>query len=123
MNMELINLIQDFISTCKIYGRIIISERFIDTSRKTIRPSIMGGVAGGEKYIVNNGFFFFLVFFFFFFLFLSFLSFLSFLFKKIDIFSISSLPLPLLPLPSLSSPSLKSPFFSFSSFQICSGYK
>mmetsp|Transcript_5907 Transcript_5907/g.7764 ORF Transcript_5907/g.7764 Transcript_5907/m.7764 type:complete len:1006 (-) Transcript_5907:86-3103(-) len=54
MNMELINLIQDFISTCKIYGRIIISERFIDTSRKTIRPSIMGGVAGGEKYIVNN---------------------------------------------------------------------
>ena len=55
--MELINLIQDFISTCKTYGKIIISERYIQTSKKTIQPSIMGGAAGGEKYIVNNGLF------------------------------------------------------------------
>ena len=53
--MELINLIQDFISTCKTYGKIIIAERYIQTSKKTIQPSIMGGAAGGEKYIVNNG--------------------------------------------------------------------
>ncbi len=58
MNMELINLIQDFITTCKTYGKIIIAERYLEKKRKTILPTGMGGAAGGEKYIVNNGNFF-----------------------------------------------------------------
>jgi len=48
----LIELAQDFVYTAKTYGRIIISERFVE--HKTIKPVGMGGQAGGEKYIVQN---------------------------------------------------------------------
>ncbi|KAL6079943.1 Clu domain-containing protein [Balamuthia mandrillaris] len=34
----------------EVYGRIIISERFLPYDDKTIKPLSMGGVAGGEKY-------------------------------------------------------------------------
>ncbi|MDP2437086.1 MAG: hypothetical protein Q8P67_15165, partial [archaeon] len=67
---ELLTLSHDFINTAKIYGRIIISERFLPVrplsetetgtgkgclaQYKTINPIIMGGVCGGEKYIVSN---------------------------------------------------------------------
>ena len=50
-----IDLKSDFVSSSKTYGRIIISERYVPLDKKTIKPvSSIGGVAGGEKYIVNN---------------------------------------------------------------------
>jgi len=51
-NTGLIELEQDFISTAKTYGKIIISERYLE--EKTIKPLSLGGMAGGEKYIVHN---------------------------------------------------------------------
>jgi len=49
---ELHALSQDFVTTATAYGRIIISERFL--TDKTIRPINIGGVAGGEKFLVHN---------------------------------------------------------------------
>lgn len=41
-----------------MYGRIIISERHLDVSRKTYAPITKGsGVAGGEKYTVHGIYF------------------------------------------------------------------
>jgi Regulator of G protein signaling domain len=54
VNAELMYLSQDFIETAKTYGRIIIMERFLEPSAKTIAPTSMGGMAGGEKYIVQK---------------------------------------------------------------------
>lgn len=68
---ELLILSRDFINAAKIYGRIIISERYlrvhngdIQTPRsmsnssmnmyKTINPIDLGGLCGGEKFIVSN---------------------------------------------------------------------
>ena len=51
---DLINLSQDFIYSSTSYGRIIISEAFLPNNEKTIKPSNVGGVAGGEKYVVGN---------------------------------------------------------------------
>lgn len=36
------------------YGKIIISEKALPVAQKTIKPSSVGGIAGGEKYIVNG---------------------------------------------------------------------
>jgi len=52
INMELLDLSQDFIHTAKTYGRIIIMERYLH--RKTIFPLDLGGTAGGDKYLVSN---------------------------------------------------------------------
>tara|TARA_R110002050_G_C8839155_1_gene505827 strand:- start:85 stop:732 length:648 start_codon:yes stop_codon:yes gene_type:complete len=68
LNVQLLELTQDFINSAKMYGRVIILERFLETGggvqspvhrpgqapQKTITPVHMGGVAGGDKYIVNN---------------------------------------------------------------------
>ena len=45
---------QDFIYSARAYGKIIISEAFLPDDQKTIRPSLVGGQAGGDKYIVHN---------------------------------------------------------------------
>lgn len=47
-------LATDFTTTAKQYGKIIVSELFLPTHMKTITPVTVGGVAGGEKYIVHN---------------------------------------------------------------------
>lgn len=36
------------------YGKIIISERYLPVTQKTIKPTSLGGIAGGEKYICQN---------------------------------------------------------------------
>mmetsp|Transcript_3506 Transcript_3506/g.5211 ORF Transcript_3506/g.5211 Transcript_3506/m.5211 type:complete len:164 (-) Transcript_3506:744-1235(-) len=53
-NVELLHLAQDFIGAAKTYGRIIISEVYLNESEKTIKPVNVGGQAGGEKYIVHG---------------------------------------------------------------------
>eukprot|EP01102_Stenamoeba_stenopodia_P007672 TRINITY_DN2166_c0_g4_i2.p1 TRINITY_DN2166_c0_g4~~TRINITY_DN2166_c0_g4_i2.p1 ORF type:complete len:974 (+),score=252.47 TRINITY_DN2166_c0_g4_i2:436-3357(+) len=51
-NMRFLDLVRDFIHAAKTYGRIIISERYLKS--KTIKPLQLGGLAGGEKYVVHN---------------------------------------------------------------------
>jgi hypothetical protein len=38
----------------RTFGRIIISELFLPTWKKTIKPTDMGGFAGGTKFVVRN---------------------------------------------------------------------
>ena len=45
---------QDFIHAAQTYGRIIISEVYLPVRKKTIKPLNLGGVAGGDKYVVHN---------------------------------------------------------------------
>ena len=47
---ELANLASDFVYCASTYGKIIISE--YSSQIKTINPSSVGGIAGGEKYMV-----------------------------------------------------------------------
>jgi Clustered mitochondria len=49
VNVQLLDLSQDFIYTAKTYGKIIISERYLPTSKKIIKPVDIGGHAGGTK--------------------------------------------------------------------------
>lgn len=52
---DLASLARDFTYSAKTYGRIIISEVFLPPEERTIKPvSSMGGIAGGEKFIVNS---------------------------------------------------------------------
>lgn len=51
---QLRNLANDFCFTAELYARIIISELYLPTSQKTIKPSSVGGVAGGQKFIVQG---------------------------------------------------------------------
>lgn len=49
------NLYHDFEYAAETYGKIIIAERFLPVSQKSIPPAFfMGGQAGGEKYIVQG---------------------------------------------------------------------
>ena len=49
---RLLNLSNDFVFAAQMYGKIIISERYLPVKEKTIKPNDrLGGVAGGEKYI------------------------------------------------------------------------
>jgi len=48
------HLAQDFVFTAETYGKLIISERHVPNSQKTIRPCELGGTAGGEKYLHQN---------------------------------------------------------------------
>ncbi|PRP84978.1 hypothetical protein PROFUN_07363 [Planoprotostelium fungivorum] len=45
---------QQFVDTATIYAKIIISEFELPLHRKSIKPTEMGGVAGGTKYRVQN---------------------------------------------------------------------
>jgi hypothetical protein len=53
-NLQLLHLAQDFLYSCVTYGRIILSELALPDAQKTIRPSDVGGVAGGTKYIAQR---------------------------------------------------------------------
>lgn len=46
---ELLSLSKDFVNVASMYGKIIISERFLPNAEKTIQPTNMGGIAGGYK--------------------------------------------------------------------------
>jgi hypothetical protein len=52
--VSLISLVEDFLETAQHFGRIIISEVFLPARSKTIKPVSVGGVIGGEKFIVRN---------------------------------------------------------------------
>ena len=47
----------DFVYAAKTYGKIIISEVHLDPQKKTIKPSSIGGIAGGAKYFCQSIFF------------------------------------------------------------------
>ncbi|KAH3759766.1 Histidine kinase A [Pelomyxa schiedti] len=47
----------DFVYSASLYGKIIISELGMPEKEKTIKPISIGGIAGGEKYIVRGIFF------------------------------------------------------------------
>ncbi|EGC32510.1 hypothetical protein DICPUDRAFT_15088, partial [Dictyostelium purpureum] len=51
---RLSSLEHDFVYAAETYGRIIISENFLSNELKTIKPVSVGGIAGGEKYIVQG---------------------------------------------------------------------
>eukprot|EP01127_Copromyxa_protea_P018085 TRINITY_DN5615_c0_g1_i5.p1 TRINITY_DN5615_c0_g1~~TRINITY_DN5615_c0_g1_i5.p1 ORF type:complete len:1747 (+),score=336.92 TRINITY_DN5615_c0_g1_i5:29-5269(+) len=51
---KIANLASDFTYAAKIYSMLIISERFLSKTLKTIAPLGLGGVAGGSKYIVHG---------------------------------------------------------------------
>ncbi|KAL7711905.1 Clu domain-containing protein [Entamoeba marina] len=53
----LVRFANNFLSTVETYGKIIISEMFLPIDQKTIKPVTLGGVAGGEKYVVKGIFF------------------------------------------------------------------
>jgi hypothetical protein len=44
----------DFSITAKMYGKIIIAEAFLPRKYQTIKPCVVGGLAGGPKYIYNG---------------------------------------------------------------------
>jgi hypothetical protein len=51
---KLHGVIHNFTETARIYERVIISELHLPVSEKTIKPSHLGGMLGGSKYIVRN---------------------------------------------------------------------
>jgi hypothetical protein len=58
---QLANLGQNFIYTAKTYGKIIISEVYLEPDRKTIKPLEGKGFAGGDKYYIHGIYFKFAV--------------------------------------------------------------
>lgn len=46
---SLSHLARDFIYASKLYAKVIISELFVPTEHKTIKPVKIGGIAGGDK--------------------------------------------------------------------------
>lgn len=48
------NLSRNFCATARRYGSLIVSELHLPDEMKTIRPSNMGGIIGGAKYIVGG---------------------------------------------------------------------
>ena len=51
---KLAAIIKDFHFNARKYGELIISEKHVPCLQKTIKPVTIGGVAGGDKYIVNG---------------------------------------------------------------------
>lgn len=54
LTKSLVDVASDFIYCVRTYGKIIIAERFLKPEYKTIKPTSVGGIAGGEKFIVNS---------------------------------------------------------------------
>lgn len=54
MHRQLAVLHEEFVRTATLFGKIIISERFIPDKQKTVQPLDVGGRAGGIKYIVEG---------------------------------------------------------------------
>lgn len=52
--VQLRDLAEDFVETAERYGRIIVSERHVSNELKTVKPAALGGVAGGEKFVVHG---------------------------------------------------------------------
>ena len=53
-NTQLMHLSDDFVYAARTFGRIIISEVFLPHNKKTISPTTIGGIVGGEKYVVHG---------------------------------------------------------------------
>lgn len=51
---KLEGVVRDFMETARTYGRVIINELGVPYEDKTIRPLGMGGVLGGEKFLVRG---------------------------------------------------------------------
>jgi hypothetical protein len=51
---KLSNLANNFLEVAKSYGKIIISEEALPPEKKTIKPTNIGGIAGGQKFRVQN---------------------------------------------------------------------
>lgn len=47
-------LYQNFIDTATLYGKILISERYLPEECRTFKSCNIGGIAGGEKFLVQN---------------------------------------------------------------------
>lgn len=47
-------LYQNFIDTATLYGKILISEKYLPENCRTFKACDIGGVAGGEKFLVQN---------------------------------------------------------------------
>ena len=45
---------RDFVQCAQIYGRVILSELHLPPAQKTIKPVSIGGVAGGEKFLIKS---------------------------------------------------------------------
>jgi Clustered mitochondria/Translation initiation factor eIF3 subunit 135 len=54
LNEDLISVAAEFEDICRLYGRIICAERHLPLAEKTVKPSDVGGVAGGAKFVVQN---------------------------------------------------------------------
>src|SRR3989338_4073081 len=53
-NDGLHRLAMDFQNTATHYGKIIIMESYLSPEQKTIKPISIGGIAGGEKFIIQG---------------------------------------------------------------------
>eukprot|EP01122_Echinamoeba_exundans_P007904 TRINITY_DN2521_c0_g1_i1.p1 TRINITY_DN2521_c0_g1~~TRINITY_DN2521_c0_g1_i1.p1 ORF type:complete len:1209 (+),score=237.81 TRINITY_DN2521_c0_g1_i1:47-3628(+) len=51
---SLSRLANEFVFVAQTYGKVIISELSVPAEEKTVRPVSIGGIAGGEKYIVQG---------------------------------------------------------------------
>eukprot|EP01133_Synstelium_polycarpum_P015910 gene15910-18908_t len=54
VNSQFIALTQDFVYASQTFGKVIISERYLPAREKTIPPIDIGGLAGGDKFIVHG---------------------------------------------------------------------
>ncbi|KAL6056200.1 Clu domain-containing protein [Balamuthia mandrillaris] len=54
---KLASLAHDFVASATSYGKIIIAEVYLPPHQKTIQPILGSGVAGGEKYLVQDIYF------------------------------------------------------------------
>ncbi len=52
---SLFELTRDFNETARLYGKVIIMEQHLLPHQKSIAAAKLGGVAGGEKFIGENG--------------------------------------------------------------------
>lgn len=52
LNREMICLVEDFLQASLLYGRLILSERYIDKEHVSIKSKEGAGVLGGEKFFV-----------------------------------------------------------------------
>jgi hypothetical protein len=51
---DLTNISLEFADTALTYGKIIISEASLPLHQKTLKPARLGGVAGGDKFVVHG---------------------------------------------------------------------
>ena len=50
----LYEITRDFMNTARLYGAVIIAERSLPAWEKSIKPANLGGIAGGEKFVVGG---------------------------------------------------------------------